>query len=132
MGAWTTAQLREQGLGKDTIRRRVRAGKLFRVHRGIYTDEWSPLAVAKDASWPRMSSPPPTVSTSTPDWFLYLFSRLFFPMGLLLSGPFGSADESEDKIDLKVLICLGSIFLMTWLMSLLLMSLRMSVMSSLL
>lgn len=47
MGAWTTAQLHEQGLGKDAIRRRVRAGKLHRVHRGIYTDEWSPLAVAK-------------------------------------------------------------------------------------
>ncbi|WP_411703139.1 DUF559 domain-containing protein [Corynebacterium sp. LaCa142] len=47
MGAWTTAQLRKQGLGKDAIRRRIRAGKLYRVHRGIYTDEWTPLAVAK-------------------------------------------------------------------------------------
>lgn len=47
MKAWTTAELREMGLSKEAIRRKLRAGKLFRVHRGIYSDEWSPLAVAK-------------------------------------------------------------------------------------
>ena len=47
MGAWTTAELRGRGLSKDAIRRKVREGKLFRVHRGIYTDEWTPLAVAR-------------------------------------------------------------------------------------
>ena len=44
MGEWTTAELRGQGLSKDAIRRKVREGKLFRVHRGIYTDEWTPWA----------------------------------------------------------------------------------------
>lgn len=47
MKAWTTAELREQGLSKEAIRRKLRAGTLFRVHRGIYSDEWSPLAVAR-------------------------------------------------------------------------------------
>ena len=47
MGEWTTAELRGQGLSKDAIRRKVREGKLFRVHRGIYTDEWTPWAVAR-------------------------------------------------------------------------------------
>ncbi len=50
MGEWTTAELRGQGLSKDAIRRKVREGKLFRVHRGIYTDEWmrlSPCASAR-------------------------------------------------------------------------------------
>lgn len=47
MKAWTTAELREQGLNKEAIRRKLRAGTLFRVHRGIYSDEWSPLAVAR-------------------------------------------------------------------------------------
>lgn len=47
MKAWTTAELREMGLSKEAIRRKLRVGKLFRVHRGIYSDEWSPLAVAK-------------------------------------------------------------------------------------
>ncbi|TRX60371.1 DUF559 domain-containing protein [Corynebacterium hiratae] len=47
MKAWTTAELREMGLSKEAIRRKLRAGKLFRVHRGIYSDQWSPLAVAK-------------------------------------------------------------------------------------
>ncbi|OFP63044.1 hypothetical protein HMPREF2978_11610 [Corynebacterium sp. HMSC074C01] len=47
MKAWTTAELREMGLSKEAIRRKLRAGKLFRVHRGIYSDEWSPLAVAR-------------------------------------------------------------------------------------
>ena len=47
MKAWTTAELREQGLSKEAIRRKLRAGTLFRVHHGIYSDEWSPLAVAR-------------------------------------------------------------------------------------
>ena len=47
MGEWTTAELREQGLSKEAIRRKVREGKLYRVHRGIYTDSWTPLAVAR-------------------------------------------------------------------------------------
>ena len=47
MKAWTTAELRAQGLSKEAIRRKLRAGTLFRVHRGIYSDEWSPLAVAR-------------------------------------------------------------------------------------
>ena len=47
MGEWTTAELREQGLSKEAIRREVREGKLFRVHRGIYTDTWTPQAVAR-------------------------------------------------------------------------------------
>lgn len=47
MGTWTTAELREQGLGKEAIKRKLRERTLFRVHRGIYTDEWTPLAVAR-------------------------------------------------------------------------------------
>ena len=47
MGEWTTAELRGRGLSKDAIRRKVREGKLYRVHRGIYTDEWTPWAVAR-------------------------------------------------------------------------------------
>lgn len=47
MRAWTTAELREQGMSKEAIRRELRERRLFRVHRGIYTDEWTPLAVAR-------------------------------------------------------------------------------------
>ena len=47
MGEWTTAELREQGLNKDAIRRKVREGSLYRVHRGIYTDTGTPQAVAR-------------------------------------------------------------------------------------
>lgn len=47
MKAWTTAELREMGLSKEAIRRKLREGALHRVHRGIYSDDASPLAVAR-------------------------------------------------------------------------------------
>ena len=34
-------------MSKEVIRRKLRERRLFRVHRGIYTDEWTPLAVAR-------------------------------------------------------------------------------------
>ncbi|RFN33098.1 type IV toxin-antitoxin system AbiEi family antitoxin domain-containing protein, partial [Salmonella enterica] len=47
MKAWTTAELRDMGLSKEAIRRKLREGALHRVHRGIYSDDTSPLAVAR-------------------------------------------------------------------------------------
>ena len=47
MRTWTTAELRAQGLSKEAIKQRLHERTLFRVHRGIYTDEWTPLAVAR-------------------------------------------------------------------------------------
>ena len=39
MAMWTTARLREEGIGKRRIRTLLAEGQLFRIHRGVYTDQ---------------------------------------------------------------------------------------------
>ncbi|MDD7581449.1 hypothetical protein ACEE23_03690 [Corynebacterium sp. 32222D000AT] len=39
MAMWTTARLREEGIGKRRIRTLLAEGRLFRIHRGVYTDQ---------------------------------------------------------------------------------------------
>lgn len=47
MGSFTTAQLRVLGIGEKKTRALLEQGKLFRIVRGLYIDDCSPISVAR-------------------------------------------------------------------------------------
>ncbi|WP_297454755.1 DUF559 domain-containing protein [uncultured Corynebacterium sp.] len=47
MGSFTTAQLRTLGIGEKKTRTLLEQGKLFRLVRGLYIDDYSPASVAR-------------------------------------------------------------------------------------